>query len=78
MVEKVLVTLLFFAALVSGDWKRMKTMGAKAAICYSCFVLLSCYLAFAFISGRAPLNLTDVMQGIYGPMAASVVNWLKG
>ncbi|MFD0670829.1 hypothetical protein [Cohnella sp. GCM10027633] len=78
MIEKAIVALLFFAALVVGDWKRKATMSVKAAISYSVFVLVSVYLAIIFISGRAMYNLTDLMQGIYGPMAKSVVSWLKG
>lgn len=78
MLEKSLVALLFFAALAVGDWKRTKTMGVKAALCYSLFVLISVYLAIAFVSGRALYNLTDLMQAIYGPMAERVIGWLKG
>lgn len=78
MLEKAFVILLFFAALVVGDWKRKSTMGVKAALCYSVFVLLSMYLAFAFISGRDLYNLTDLLQDIYGPMAENVIGWLKG
>lgn len=78
MLEKSLVSLLFFAALACGDWKRKSTMGMKAVLCYSVFVLLSMYLAFAFISGRDLYNLTDLLQGIYGPMAENVIGWLKG
>ncbi len=78
MLEKSIVALLLFVAVAVADGKHIAKMGAKAAISYSFFILLSGYLAFAFMSGRALYNLTDIMQSIYGPMAVSVVGWLKG
>ncbi len=77
MLEKITVSLLFYAAVIIGDARRLKRLRRKETILYAFCLLAALYPTLIFVNDLPWPNLTGVLKAVYGWPSERLIRLLR-
>jgi len=77
MLEKIIVSLLFFAAVIVGDARRLRRLKRKESICYAVCLIAALYLTLIFVCDLPWPNLTGALKAVYGWPSERLIRLVK-
>ena len=77
MLEKITVSLLFFAAVIVGDARSLRRLKRKESICYAVCLAAALYLTLIFVYDLPWPNLTGALKAVYGWPSERLIRLLK-